>query len=276
MILPQDTRPLTAKAVLFGTSLLAAAPVIAGMDSQSPDARDDSQATSSSQQASQPITERLPGRYQLSHWLDKTVKNASGETLGKVDELIMDDLGRVRYVILKSEMLADNAQGDLMAVPVGHFAFPLAREDHLVLDATSRQISEAPAFDQSAGVPNMGRPEVSSVIVAYWVTEEAADRSAGQQQNRSDSAGKQQTTGSADYEGNRDIIKLSKQKAELFEKLDRNDSGAIERSEAQEHQALSERFAEIDTYRNEAITRSEFSAFEPNGGQTGGKDQQPG
>lgn len=223
-------------------------------------------------QSGKSITERLPDRYQLSNWMDKTVKNTQGEKLGKVEELVMDDVGRLRYVILKSDKLTDNKDGNLVAVPAGHFQYPLAREDHLVLEASSQQMQDAPKFSENRDMPNVGRPEVSSVIIAYWVPEDASGgkqgQSAGTKQDqtasKSGSSQKQQQTASNEYgyDGNRDMIKLSERKSELFNELDKNDSGAIERSEAQGHEELSQRFSEADTYGNEAITRSEFAAFE--------------
>lgn len=71
-----------------------------------------------------------------------------------------------------------------------------------------------------------------------------------------------------DYDANRDMIQLSDRNEELFDKLDKNDNAAIERSEAQDHEQLSERFSDVDTDADEAITRSEFSAFEINDDDT--------
>lgn len=224
-------------------------------------------------QSGKSITERLPDRYQLSTWMDKTVKNSQGEKLGTVEELVMDDVGRLRYVILKSDQLTDNKDGNLVAVPAGHFQYPLARKDHLVLEASSQQMQDAPKFSENRDMPNVGRPEISSVIIAYWVPEEGAGgnqggqtagQSAGQTAGQSGSGQNQQQTAANEYgyDGNRDIIKLSDRKSELFNELDKNDSGAIERSEAEGHEELSQRFSEADTYGNEAITRSEFAAFE--------------
>jgi hypothetical protein len=234
---------------LLLTGLLAG-PVAADSVEKDMDGQKQTQ-TGSGQQASgepgKPITKRLPDRYQLSSWMGMPVQNPAGDKLGTVKDLVMDDLGRVRYVIMKSQLLADNNQGGLVAVPVGHFVYPLAREDHLVFDATPTQVSQAPAFGPHA-TPNMGRPEISSVIVAYWVPE--------------DSEQSAQQTGEPGYEGNRDIIRLSEPKSELFSALDQNDSGAIEPKEAKDHERLSEQFEEVDTYGNDAITRSEFAAFE--------------
>lgn len=288
---------LPAATLLLGASALAATPLAADTGQSSAGVQGKSQTTSSSpdtsphsttpmssgeqdsgsqqagNQSKRPITERLPDRYQLSNWMDKTVTNSNGEKLGTVKELVMDDVGRLRYVILNSDQLTDSKSDNLVAVPIGHFDYPLAREDHLVLDASPQQMRGAPAFSDRGNMPNMGRPEVSSVIIAYWVPEDAAGGKHGQGSSKTASGHNQQQSAmsGSSYDGNRDIIKLSEQKSELFHELDQNDSGAIERSEAQEHDGLSERFSEADTYGNEAITRSEFAAFELTDKETSSK-----
>jgi sporulation protein YlmC with PRC-barrel domain len=236
-----------------------------------------------------PLTKRLPERYKLSTWMGKEVQNKDGEKLGTVKELVMDDLGIVRYVVMQSDLLADSKRGDMVAVPVGHFVYPLAREDHLVFDTTPGQVKGAPAFG-AADTPNMGRQEVSSVIIAYWLPEAAKQRAGQQGQQGQQQAGQQgqqgqqaqqgqqqagmqagrqgqQQAGMTDYdidqyEPNRDIVNLSQRKNAVFEELDKNDNDVISRQEARGHEQLSQRFDEVDTYGNQAITRSEFAAFE--------------
>ena len=116
---------------------------------------------------------QLPDRYKVSAWIGKSVKSADGEELGTVEEMIMDDFGLVRYVVMKSDQLASEKKGDLVAVPTGLFE-PLKREQsHLVLDVPSSHMSGAPSFSSSE-YPNMGQESVSTLIVTYWVPEDAA------------------------------------------------------------------------------------------------------
>jgi hypothetical protein len=220
-----------------------------------------------------PMTKRLPDRYKLSNWMGKTVQNADGEELGTVSELIMDDLGRVRYVIMESKLLADEKQGDVVAVPIGHFMYPLTRKQHLVFDATPGQVQQAPSFG-AADTPDMGRTEISRVIIAYWLPEGSGDGKSGTEQRGAAAERAGEQSAQSDYDPNRDMINLSERKSELFEKLDKNDDAAIDRQEAGGHERLSERFDEADTYGNEAITRAEFAAFEltENGNETSVKD----
>ncbi|MBK1631023.1 hypothetical protein CKO31_09775 [Thiohalocapsa halophila] len=201
--------------------------------------------------ADKPVTKQLLDRYKLSTWLGKSVQNAKGEELGTVEELVMDDAGRVRYVVMQSELLAERKAGDLVAVPAGHFAYPAAPEHPLIFDVTPGQMQQAPAFG-AAGMPDMGHPTVSSIVVAYWLPEGAGEQRASEQTDYDIDK----------YEPNRDIINLSQQQGALFEKLDDNGDDLISREEAQDHERLSERFGKIDSYGNKAITRSEFAAFE--------------
>jgi hypothetical protein len=250
----------------------------------------------------QPLTKQLPDRYQVSNWLGKSVKNRDGKELGSVKELVMDDMGRLRFVILQSQLLADNKAGDQVAVPVGHFVYPLAREEHLVFDVSPDQVQKAPAFGATGGAPNMGQPQVSRVIIAYWLPEDAQqqaqageqgeqqDRQAEQQgdqqgqqaqqqagqQGRQAGQQSQQQAGTGMFDPNRDMVYLPPEKTRLFERLDRNNDGIISREEAEQHDELKQRFDEVDSYGNERITRSEFAAFEiqDDSGRSGQQDEE--
>ncbi|WP_295885251.1 PRC-barrel domain-containing protein [uncultured Thiohalocapsa sp.] len=218
------------------------------------------------------IAKQLPDRYKLSTWMGKEVQNRQGEKLGTVKELVMDDLGRVRYVVMQSDLLAGSKRGDMVTVPVGHFVYPLARKDSLVFDTTPAKVQNAPAFGRTSATPNMGRQDVSSVIIAYWLPEDQKQRMAAEQQGQqkgqrqagtdSDQQGGMTDYDIDQYEPNRDVVNLSQRKGAMFEELDQNDNDVIDRQEAQGHAQLSKRFDEVDTYGNQAITRSEFAAFE--------------
>jgi hypothetical protein len=244
-------------------------------------------------ESGKPLTKRLPDRYQISNWLGKSVQNREGKELGTVKELVMDDMGRLRFVILQSELLADNKAGDQVAVPVGHFVYPLAREEHLVFDVSPTRVQQAPAFGATGGTPDMGHPQVSRVIIAYWVPEDAKRQAEGEQQaqqqggrqGQQQQAGQmgqqqpgqqdRQQAGAGMFDPNRDMVYLPPEKTQLFERLDRNNDGVIDRQEAQQHDELSQRFDQVDAYGNQAITRSEFAAFEIEG-ETGMTGQQGG
>lgn len=236
-----------------GAAALAAGSAAASQSDQQQQAERQGDSSSAQQPASggKPMTKQLPERYKLSTWFGKAVHNAKGKELGTVQELVMDDAGRVRYVVMQSELLADRKAGDLVAVPAGHFAYPAAPDHPLVFDVTPGQVQRAPAFG-TAHMPDMGHPRVSSIVVAYWLPEGAREQQ-----------GREQSDYDIDqYEPNRDIINLSQQHGALFEELDDDGNDVISRQEARDHERLSQHFGQVDTYGNQAITRSEFAAFE--------------
>ncbi len=247
-----QTRRIVALAALtatLGAMLLATQPLLAQQGTEP--------MGQGEQQGDMPLVKRLPERYRLSTWIGKSVQNRNGDELGTVEELVMDDLGRVRYVVMQSQLLTDSKRSDRVAVPVGHFVYPLARKDHLIFDTTPGRMKNAPSFG-AAAMPDMGRHEVSSLIIAYWLPEGDSE-TPGQAQ---DAKQGQRQTGKGDYDPNRDMINLTPRKTALFNELDQDNDGAISREEAEAHERLSQQFDAVDTYGNEAITRSEFSAFE--------------
>jgi sporulation protein YlmC with PRC-barrel domain len=234
----------------------------------------------------QSLAKQLPDKYKLSNWIGKDVKSSGGDNLGTVKELVMDDYGIVRYAVIQSDKLGPERQGNLVAVPMGHFKYPLTRHDHLVFDASPGQIQGAPSFSQSAW-PNMGDPNFSSVIITYWLPEDAATQmqATGQtaqsgQQGQQEQQGRQeqgrQDISAGVFDPNRDMVYLSREATQMFERLDANNDGVIDKEEAQQNDRLAERFGKIDSYGNERITRSEFAMFEleETSQQQGGAQQQ--
>jgi len=258
-----------------------------GGDTQQSAGMTEGQMQQGAQQGDKGLVKRLPERYKLSTWMGKQVENPGGETLGTVKDLVMDDLGQVRYVVMSSELFADERKGDLVAVPAGHFKYPLAREDSLVLDVTPQHVQGAPTFG-ATDWPDMGHEEISTVIVTYWVPEEGAQQ--GQAMAAEDHDSGQDAAAGAQAEGQRQagtgggmqaeqgMTRLSKEQRQAFQRLDANNNGVIERDEAKTHDRLSQQFDRVDTYGNKAITRGEFAAFEikeeAETGEQQGQDQQ--
>jgi hypothetical protein len=238
----------------------------------------------------------LPDAYKISSWIGESVRNNAGDSLGTVNELVIDDTGRLRFVIMESELLAAEQPGNLIAVPIGHFVYrasPSKDESRLVLDASPGRLQGAPSFHSSAW-PNMGDREWDAAIITYWVPVEALkqstagqadatgggrgqddqqtartpdDRESRQAQGSRQSEGGQESARAGDSESqffsaNRDMIYLPEKKERLFDRLDANNDGAIDPDEAQAHSDLAEKFDRVDTYGNDRITRSEFAAFE--------------
>lgn len=273
----------------------------AGQQAQSGQAGQESPAA----QAGQSLARQLPDKYKMSNWIGKQVRGSDGNQIGTVRELVMDDYGIVRFAVIESQLLGSEQGDNLVAVPMGHFRYPLTSEQHLVFEVPSSRIQGAPTFSQSQW-PNMGDPEWSSVIITYWTPEEAGgaqgqERSAqsgqtgqsagagqpapsaqaqpgqpgqprGQGEQTADTGGPGTSSSQTVFDPNRDMVYLSRDATRMFERLDANSDGDIDREEAQAHDRLAQEFEELDTFGNGRITRSEFALFEPaeSGGQGGG------
>lgn len=234
---PGRLRPVAA--VLFG-SLLGATAAFAAQQGK-PGAEE--AGKTGSEQAGSALAQGLPAPYRLSSWLGKPVQNADGESLGKVEEIVMDDAGIVRYVIVQRP---DSAGGDAqrVAVPLGHFNYRVGKSPELTIGVSAAHMQAAPAFAADSW-PNLGEPQWDTLVVSYWVSPTAG-----------------QAGGSQNFEANRDMVYLSEEKEALFSRLDEDDDAAIEWEEAKQHERLAREFDRIDSYSNDRITRSEFAAFE--------------
>ena len=223
------------------------------------------------------LAHTLPPVYKISNWLGKPVNNQSGEQIGTIRDMIMDDYGRFRYVIMESEQVADEYKDDRIAVPMNHFQYPDGDERYMVLDATPAKVSEAPSFE-AGSEPNMPLRRWESVVVAYWLPEDAKDANPpkdrddvkaktpeSMQQSSKGNEGGSSEQASLPFDENRDMVYLPKAKDQLFEKLDANDDAAISKKEAKAHPPLAEQFERIDSYDNGRITRSEFALLELEG-----------
>jgi hypothetical protein len=241
------------------------------------------------------VAKRLPDNYKISNWIGKPVENRQGDKLGKVEDLVMDDIGVVRYVIMESDMQGEGQEDNVVAVPIGHFQYPLTQDPLLTLDVSPQQMSGAPSFDRTQ-TPNMGQESLSTVIIAYWLPEDAQMQGQGQQDEAGAAStpgeqGEQQagaggTAGQSGSQGgqaamqqrfdaNRDMVYLEPEKAKLFNKLDQDSSGSIERSEASANEDVADKFDQLDSYSNNRVTRSEFAAFELQEDGGSKSEQQP-
>lgn len=264
-------RPRTLSTVALMTSLLCL-PGMASAAESSEQSTGDGQSKATQAQKTG-LAHTLPPIYKISNWLGKPVNNESGEQIGTIRDMIMDDYGRFRYVIMESEQVADEYKGDRIAVPMNHFQYPDDDERYMVLDASPAKVSEAPSFE-AGSYPNMPLRRWESVVVAYWLPEDAKDANPpkdrddvtaktperAQQSSKDNGGGSEQA--SLPFDENRDMVYLSDAKERLFEKLDTNDDAAITEKEAKAHPPLADQFERIDSYDNGRITRSEFALFE--------------
>ena len=142
--------------------------------------------------AAQPDPPERPGRAQrqerdeavrgvtvrASQITGMTVNNSQGETLGSVDDIVIDARsGRVRYAALSYGGFL--GFGDtLVAVPWEAFTVQkiVGRDEcNLVLNATEEQIKGATGFDR-ANWPNFADPELAKQLDAHYGIERRRPR----------------------------------------------------------------------------------------------------
>jgi len=103
------------------------------------------------------------------------VKNKAHETLGKIDDLVVDmKTGEVRYAAVSFGGIA-GIGSKLFAVPWGGMTFMFgepnkASSRHFMFDVTKDQLDRAPGFD-SSNWPNVGDPQWSAAIDKHYNVE---------------------------------------------------------------------------------------------------------
>jgi sporulation protein YlmC with PRC-barrel domain len=144
-------------ASLFGLSLTA--PVAAEGTSK--------QATTSASQASAGKDQRAAARQvRASLLIGKDVRNAQGEDLGDIKDIVVDmSTGRVHYVVLSFGGFL--GVGDkLFAYPMRAFK-PAADKDELILTVDREKLKSAPGFDKDR-YPDWNAPDYRAQVDRYF------------------------------------------------------------------------------------------------------------
>lgn len=189
--------------------------------------------------------------YRASQLIGKDVKNPQGKNLGEIEELVLDNYGRIQYVAVSHGGFLDI--GDkLVAIPWHAFETPEGK-DYLQLDVTEEQLSKAPNFDKDNWQQAADTNWIVSVTEYYMVPGQVGQQTAS--------------------------LMSSKR---TFSSLDMDNDGNISRQEVQQLSRLSQQFDQADRNSDGEISRSEFSAFEeqhgftPRGQTPGKQKQSPG
>jgi sporulation protein YlmC with PRC-barrel domain len=107
------------------------------------------------------------------------VKNSAGESLGKVEDLVIDERGGVRYAAISfGGFLGFNEK--LFAVPFSllHFkANPDSATSHVELNVTKQVMEKAPGFSTDAW-PDFGDPKFHREVDEFYLKVAAPDRPA--------------------------------------------------------------------------------------------------
>jgi len=100
-------------------------------------------------------------KHRVSKLIGKNVETSTGDTIGEVKDLVIDDMGKVTHLIVSHGRLGSTK---LAAVPYDA-AKQMMRGDKLVMDKT--RLENAPSFEESS-YPDMSSTTWSSSADRYW------------------------------------------------------------------------------------------------------------
>ena len=109
-----------------------------------------------------------PQHFRVSTLKSMAVRNAAGEDLGKINDIVIDmNTAKVNYVAL--EFGGFLGVGDkLFAIPWHAFKYqPKPDDEHLVLNVTKERLKNAPGFDKNHW-PNMANPRWNAETDAFY------------------------------------------------------------------------------------------------------------
>ena len=120
----------------------------------------------------------MPGRnmnagpdMRTSEILDKDIRNAQGEKIGKVDNLVVDiDNARARYVVVE---LDDAIAGGDKKLTFPLTSFSVGKDQRLILNVSRNELEKAPGFKEDKA-PNFSDESYRSAIDRYFFKEEIA------------------------------------------------------------------------------------------------------
>lgn len=190
--------------------------------------------------ADAPTHTMIKARAQL---LNAEVKNRQGEKLGEIEELVVDDSGQIRYIVLSHGGFLDI--GDkVIALPWARSQVALGGDNSVVMDISRADLADAPNFDKDQW------PDMSS---ASWAQRERSfsDR----------------------YVARHDVSPPSNRVP--LEQLDTDRDGHISKQEAQADPNVSQRFAQLDRNDDGKLSQWEFNTYQPPSDQASEAGQSP-
>lgn len=111
-------------------------------------------------------------KHRVSRLIGRNVETSTGDTIGEVKEIVIDDSGRITHVIVSHGRL-----GSTRLAPVPYQAArQMMRGDKLVIDRT--RLENAPSFEE-ASYPDMSSSTWSSSADRYWERSRSASAEEG-------------------------------------------------------------------------------------------------
>ncbi len=96
----------------------------------------------------------------VSQFVGKEVRGINGETLGTIQDFVMDQNGRVQYALLST----NEAAGRLVAVPFDALIFSGPELGYLSLNATPDQLANAPMYS----LDNLSNRDWNDSVYRYY------------------------------------------------------------------------------------------------------------
>ncbi len=103
--------------------------------------------------------------HQASKLVGKSVKNQQGEELGELSELLVDNQGQVKYIILQKDQTLGMG-GDLTPIP-WQAANPEMQEDSLVVNIEKQKLDGAPTVEENE-LSQMTEQQLQEQVRGYF------------------------------------------------------------------------------------------------------------
>jgi sporulation protein YlmC with PRC-barrel domain len=101
-----------------------------------------------------------------------TVKNAVDETVGEIEEVMMDTQnGKVAYIVLSVNAGFLNLGSKYFAIPFGAFSFKNHQEDVVILNVDKDKLENSPGFDKDNWPTGPQREFINEVNTYYGLEE---------------------------------------------------------------------------------------------------------
>lgn len=180
-------------------------------------------AQSQPMQDTQAGAEQRFGGIQASRLIGSELKNEQGETLGTIEEVVLNRFGEVSYVALKPAEGIE-IQGEYIAVP--WHAMTAGADRNLVLPMRKEQLAQAPGLDSEKS-PTGEQGELRAALDRYYL-----------------------------------VVAIPALQEVSFSELDTDGNQLIDRREAMQADVLAQHFPAVDEDGSGTISTAEFSAFE--------------
>jgi uncharacterized protein YrrD len=132
--------------------------------------------------AGQAFADQMKGQYgegkfketnRASEFMGKDVNDQSGENFGTVEDVVFDNQGTIKYIILSRGGVA-GIGADLVPIPFKAEKFSF-QEDTIILSMDQQQLEKAPSFS-SGEWDELSRQEFQQRVHGYYGTEKYQEK----------------------------------------------------------------------------------------------------